>query len=136
MRAVIRNCVAFNFDAIIITSKSLPKYTATIAKTSSGCLEKIKIIKTENLSQTLKNLKNKNFWVYSLDVYAENSIQDLSPSNRNILILGSEGKGIRPLVNKQSDFKFKIDIHKNAESLNLSVACGISCFIMSSKNNK
>ena len=131
--AILRSAQAFNVSAIICQEKNSPKENTQIAKAAAGALEFIPILYVKNISQTLKILKNKDYWTIGLDGNATNSLKTLSLDENffkdNItLIMGSEGKGLRDLVAKNCDVCCKIDIHNSIDSLNVSVALAIALY--------
>ena len=95
-------------------------------KAASGAIEYIKIFEVSNINSTLKNLKDKNFWVYGFDVNGKKKLTDIDWKGNNILVFGSEGSGMRKHTSKYSDFLVKIDINENIESLNISNSAAIA----------
>ena len=94
-------------------------------KAASGCMEYINIFEVSNINSTLKNLKEKNFWVYGFDGYGKEDFTVIKWKGNNILLFGSEGFGIRKYTSKYTDFFVKIEINKNVESLNISNSAAI-----------
>jgi 23S rRNA (guanosine2251-2'-O)-methyltransferase len=78
-----------------------------------------------NISNTLKKLKENQYWVYGTDVKSENSeeIRKVKFDKRSVILLGNEGKGLGPILKKACDFIVHIPCAFN--SLNVSVATGI-----------
>lgn len=125
--AIVRTALAFEYDSIIVNKKDLDLKNPGIYKTSSGAIEKVKIFRVPNLSNALEILKKNNFWSYTADLNAEKDLYNLTKiSKKNILIFGSEDKGVSMNILKKSDFKFKIGMSKNIESLNVSNVASIS----------
>jgi 23S rRNA (guanosine2251-2'-O)-methyltransferase len=94
-------------------------------KAASGCMEHLNIFQVSNINSTLKNLKEKNFWVYGFDAKGEKDFTKVKWEGKNILLFGSEGFGMREHTGKYADFFVKIDISKNVESLNISNSASI-----------
>ena len=65
--SLIRSATSFNIDGIIIKERHFPKESKLMYKAASGAIEYINIFEVSNINSTLKNLKNKNFWVYGFD---------------------------------------------------------------------
>ena len=125
--SIIRTAVSFNIDGIIVKDRSFPSKSKLLYKSASGGVEHIKLFKVSNINTTLKFLKTKNFWVSAFDVHAKKNFTDHDWKGRNVLLFGSEGYGLRQKTLMHSDFKFKIDINKNIESLNISNTVSIVC---------
>lgn len=126
--SIIRSAAAFNIQNIILQDKNSPDESGTIAKVASGALEIVNIIKVTNIKYTLDHLKQKGFWVIALDSNTENLIDKTTLKGKTALILGAEGKGIRPLILKNSDFICKLPINKMMPSLNVSNAAAIAFY--------
>ena len=94
-------------------------------KASSGAIEYINIFEVSNINSTLKNLKDKNFWVYGFDGNSKKNFTDIEWKGNNILLFGSEGFGIHKHTSKYADFSVKIDINNKVESLNISNSAAI-----------
>ena len=94
-------------------------------KAASGCMEYINIFEVSNINSTLKNLREKNFWVYGFDTNGDKNFTEIKWNGNNILLFGSEGFGIRKYTSKYTDFFVKIEINKNVESLNISNTASI-----------
>ena len=123
--SIIRSAASFNLDGIIIKERHFPRDSKLMYKAASGAIEYIKIFEVANINSTLKNLKEKNFWVYGFDVKAKKSFSDLDWKGNNILLFGSEGFGMHQHTSKYADFLVKIDINNNIESLNISNSAAI-----------
>ena len=125
--SIIRSAVAFNIDGIIVKERSYPSKSKLLYKSASGGTEHIKIFKVSNINTTLRFLKTKEFWVSAFDV---NSNKDFTKHNwkgKNVLLFGSEGSGIKAKTLESSDFKFKVDMNNNIESLNISNTVSVVC---------
>jgi len=134
--SIIRSAVAFNIDGIIVKERSFPSKSKLLYKSASGGAEHIKIFKVSNINTTLKYLKTKNFWVSAFDVTAKKDFTKNNWKGKNILLFGSEGFGIKTKTLNNSDFRFKVEINNNIESLNISNTVSIVCHhINKSKNS-
>ncbi|XVN42697.1 MAG: 23S rRNA (guanosine(2251)-2'-O)-methyltransferase RlmB [Candidatus Rickettsia vulgarisii] len=130
--AIIRSAASFNITAIILPADNTPDENATIAKTASGTLELVQIVKVVNLKASIEYLKKQNFWVIGLDGQASEYINSKMLSGKAAIVLGSEDKGIRRLVKENCDYLAKILISDKVESLNVSNAAAIAFYIASS----
>ena len=122
--AIIRTCVAAGVDGIVIPKDRSVSVNSTVMKTSVGGALNMKICMVTNLNQTIKYLKDKNYWVYAADM-GNTSYTDVSYDGNVALVIGNEGKGVSDLVKKSSDYIVSIPISEKIESLNASVAAGI-----------
>jgi 23S rRNA (guanosine2251-2'-O)-methyltransferase len=118
--SVIRSAAAFSIDGIIIKDRNFPSESKLMFKAASGAIEYINIFEVSNINSTLKNLKEKNFWVYGFDGNGEKNFTEVEWKGNNILLFGSEGSGMHQHTSKYADFLVKIDINKKIESLNIS----------------
>ena len=88
-------------------------------------LETSNIFKVSNINSALKNLREKNFWVYGFDAKGDKDFTDVKWEGKSVLLFGSEGFGMREHTGKYTDFLVKIDINKEVESLNISNSAAI-----------
>jgi 23S rRNA (guanosine2251-2'-O)-methyltransferase len=110
--SVIRSAAAFSIDGIIIKERNFPSESKLMFKAASGAIEYINIFEVSNINSTLKNLKEKNFWVYGFDGNGEKNFTEVEWKGNNILLFGSEGSGMHQHTSKYADFLVKIDINK------------------------
>mgnify|MGYP001301146955 CR=1 FL=1 len=123
--SLIRSAASFNIDGIIIKERSFPSESKLMYKAASGSIEYMNIFEVSNINSTLKNLKDKNFWVYGFDGSGEKNFTDIEWDGNNILLFGSEGAGMHQHTTKYADFLVRIDINKKIESLNISNSAAI-----------
>ena len=123
--SLIRSAAAFGVDGIIIKERNFPSDSKLMFKAASGAIEYLNIFTVSNINSTLKNLKDKNFWVYGFDGNGKKSFTDIEWKGNNILLFGSEGSGMHQHTSKYADFLVKIDIDKKIESLNISNSAAI-----------
>ena len=134
--AIIRSAVAFNFKYVLLNKKNSSKENNTVAKVSSGGIDNIKLVNTINMNSTFKKLKENGWLIIGLDAEAKIKIDELKSniffSNKIIIILGSESKGLGNYFSKFFDFYINIPINKkNISSLNVSNAAAIIFFHIS-----
>ena len=125
--SIIRSAVAFNMDGIIVKERSFPSKSKLLYKSASGGTEHIKIFKVSNLNTSLKYLKSKEFWVSAFDTSGTKDFTKNNWKGKNVLLFGSEGYGIKAKTLENSDFKFKVNMSDNIESLNISNTVSIVC---------
>ena len=125
--SIIRSAVAFNIDGIIVKERSFPSKSKLLYKSASGGAEHINIFKVSNLNTALKFLKTKEFWISAFDI---SSKQDFTKNNwkgKNVLLFGSEGYGVKAKTLENSDFRFRVKMNDNIESLNISNTVSVVC---------
>ncbi|MFV0321342.1 MAG: 23S rRNA (guanosine(2251)-2'-O)-methyltransferase RlmB [Alphaproteobacteria bacterium] len=134
--AILRSCAAFGADALIVTDKNTPESTPLMAKAAVGAMEYIPIIRVTNLKNAVDKLKDNGFWFIGLDGHTETAIDDIEPAEKSVIIMGSEGDGLRRLTKESCDFLVKIPMEKQMESLNMSVAASIALYELRKKIQK
>ena len=97
-------------------------------KTPAGAINTLKIFQVTNLTRTIKALQKNGLWVIGLDGGASTTIYDVNLSDATAIVMGAEGKGIRQLIKKTCDQLVSIPMAGSVESLNVSVATGITLF--------
>ena len=125
--SIIRSAVAFNINGIIVKERSFPAKSKLLYKSASGGVEHIKIFEVANVNTTLKFLKTKEFWVSAFDVSAKKDFTKHTWKGKNVLLFGSEGFGIKAKTLENSDFKFRVKMNDNIESLNISNTVSVVC---------
>jgi 23S rRNA (guanosine2251-2'-O)-methyltransferase len=123
--SLIRSAASFNIDGVIIKERNFPSESKLMYKAASGAIEYINIFEVSNINSTLKNLKEKNFWVYGFDGNGKKDFTDIEWKGNNILLFGSEGSGMHKHTSKYADFLVKIEINEKIESLNISNSAAI-----------
>ncbi|GAB4381601.1 MAG: 23S rRNA (guanosine(2251)-2'-O)-methyltransferase RlmB [Calditrichia bacterium] len=125
MGAIIRSAEVLGAQGILFSLRDSVPLTETVIKASAGAIFHLDICKVGNLVSALRYLRDCGFWIYSTSSHAEKDLWSMDFLNSHLIILGSEGKGVRPLLQKESDDVFQIPRLGKTESLNVSVACGI-----------
>jgi 23S rRNA (guanosine2251-2'-O)-methyltransferase len=128
--AIIRSAVAAGVDAIIIPQRHSAPINETVLKTSAGSLVKAKIVHSKNLSNDISKLKENQFWVVGTVMDEKNSIPyyQYDFKGKTAIIMGSEFKGVSPLLQKNSDQLVYIPHLPAVQSLNVSAAASVLLF--------
>lgn len=135
--AIMRSAALFNADAIISTIHNSPEENAHILKAACGAFEHIPFIKVTNLSQTIKILKEYNFWLIGMSCNATDSLYKITDkfnhNERIAIVVGNEESGMRQSTEKNCDFLIKIptNIQRGVDSLNASNAAAIFLYEIS-----
>ena len=132
--SLIRSAASFNIDGIIIKERHFPDESKLMYKAASGAIEHMNIFQVSNVNSTLKNLKEKNFWIYGFDGKAQKNFTEVEWKGNNILVFGSEGSGMHEHTSKYADFLVKIKINNKIESLNISNSAAIVFHYLNLKN--
>ena len=129
--ALVRSAVSFDIDGLIIKERHFPSESKLMYKAASGSMEYLNIFEVSNINSTLKNLKNKNFWVYGFDGNGDKDFTNIDWKGNNILLFGSEGSGMHLHTTKYADFLVKINTNKKIDSLNISNSAAIAFHYLS-----
>ncbi len=123
--ACLRSAAAFGVEAVIVPDRNAVAMTTTVAKVSSGACALVPLIVVPNLVRAIEKLKAHNFWVYAASERGDGSVADAPVDCSVVWVMGSEEKGIRPLVQKHCDRHFVIDVSDTFTTLNVATATGI-----------
>ena len=123
--AVLRSAEATGMDAVIIPKHRSVQLNQTVAKVSCGAIEFVDVVQATNLVQTIKTLKNHNFWIIGVEANGETPYYEQDYRGRVALIIGSEGKGISRLVKEHCDYLVRIPMAGQINSLNASVSAAL-----------
>lgn len=127
--AILRSAAAFGAKAVITSDRHSPKESAALAKTASGALENVPLVRVNNIADNLKWLKIQGFWCLGLDADSDCALHDTDFSAQHVaLVMGAEGKGIRPRVIAQCDLRVHIPMQGGIESLNVSAAAAVALY--------
>lgn len=122
--AIIRTCEAAGITGIILPKDRSVSVNSTVMKTSAGALENVKISMVTNLNQTIKELKDKGFWIVGTAMNGQD-YRTIDYSGKIAIIIGNEGKGMSSIISSNCDFIAEIPMYGKINSLNASVAAGI-----------
>ena len=102
-------------------------------KAAAGTVEFVPVARVTNLSRTIETLKENGFWVIGMDGYADTTIDKINKDGKVAVVMGSEGKGLRRLVQENCDSSVKLPISPQVESLNVSTAAAIALYELNRK---
>lgn len=125
--AIVRSAVALGAAGVITLKQRAAPVTGVVVRSSAGATEHARIARVTNLAQTLKTLSNDGFDIVGLASEGSEPLENLTPADRGrVLVVGSEGKGLRRLVRERCDKLVSIALPGPIESLNASVAAGLA----------
>lgn len=122
--AIIRTANQAGAHGVIIPKRRAVGLTPTVARTSAGAINYVPVAKVTNLSNTMKELKERGMWFVCADMDGT-LMYDMDLTGPIGLVIGNEGEGVSPLVKKNCDMIASIPMKGEIDSLNASVAAGI-----------
>lgn len=128
--AIIRSAAAFGADAVVIPKDRAAQITSTSIKTSAGQAYRIPVCRVSNIAQTLRQLKELDFHIVGADIEGDEETA-IDYHRSTVLIMGSEGSGMRRLTRTLCDQMVRIAQNPAVESLNVSVAAAILLYTAS-----
>lgn len=128
--AILRSCAAFGVDAMILQKRHAPEVTGVMAKTASGAVEHVPIIREVNLTRALEELKDNGFTCVGLDESGTATLAEIPKSEKTVLVLGAEGTGLRQLVGKTCTHLVRLPTSGPIASLNVSNAAAVALYEM------
>lgn len=127
--ACLRSADAAGVDIVIFTKHKSSPLTSVARKTAAGAAETLKLFQVTNTVNTIKILKDNGVWVAGTDCDDNStSLYETDLKGAICIVMSNEGKGIRPLVKKHCDYLIHIPMIGSVQSLNVSVATGITLF--------
>lgn len=130
--ACLRSAAAFGTRAVITQDRNSPDESGVLARASAGGLEITPWVRAANLTQALETLKDMGYWHVGLDSQTDTDLKNIDMGDNIVIVMGSEGSGLRPLVRKNCDMIAKIPMPGTMESLNVSNAAAIALYQLSS----
>jgi 23S rRNA (guanosine2251-2'-O)-methyltransferase len=126
--AVCRSAEAAGAAGVVITERRSARVTAVACKASAGAVEHLSIAHVTNLADWLVGAKEAGAWIYGAEAAAEASYADADLGGKLVLVLGSEGRGLRPRVAATCDLRVSIPLSGRVESLNIASAAAVLLF--------
>lgn len=126
--AIIRSAAAAGAQGIIFAKDRAAPLSGTVAKVSVGAVSRVNLCQVNNISKALKALQEEGFWVFGAAGDGGQSLYEADFNGPVCIVIGSEDKGIRPLVKEQCDFLIRIPMAGGMESLNASAAAAVIMF--------
>ena len=126
--AVLRSAAAFGAAAVIVPEHGAPQAGAALAKAASGALDLVPLVRVVNLARALDRLTQEGFWSCGLDEHAPTPLSALDLGARAVLVLGSEGGGLRRLVRERCDTLARLPTRPDMPSLNVSNAAAVALY--------
>ena len=121
---ILRTIDSIGLKQIILSKNTADCYNPKVVRSTMGAIFRIKIIQSEDLEETLKEIQKHKFEIVVSHLKTNNSIYDLNYKNK-VIVIGNEANGVEEKIVKIADKKIKIPMLGKTESLNASVATGI-----------
>jgi 23S rRNA (guanosine2251-2'-O)-methyltransferase len=128
--AILRTAAALGVEGVLLPERRSAELGGACAKAASGALDLLPLVEVVNLARALAELKGRGYWVVGLDAAGPAPLETLDLPPRAVLVLGSEGEGLRRLVAEHCDHLARLEIDPRMESLNVSVAAGIALYLL------
>lgn len=125
--AILRSAAAFGARAVVVTDRHAPGATAVMAKSASGALDVIPLVRVVNLARALDDLGAMGYWRIALDADAPATLAATDTTGAVAIVLGAEGVGLRRLTRERCDAIAKLPI-RGMESLNVSNAAAVALY--------
>jgi len=129
--AIMRSARAFGVAGLITTFRNAAEENGVLARTASGALDHVPLIRVVNLARAIKQLQDNGFLVAGLAGEGDVDVGALTAHHRLAIMLGAEGNGLRRLSRDHCDMLVRIKINDGAESLNVSNAAAIALYAAS-----
>jgi 23S rRNA (guanosine2251-2'-O)-methyltransferase len=126
--AVCRSAEAAGAAGVVIPSRRAASVTPAVAKASAGAIEHLAIARVTNLADWLATAKAAGAWVYGAEANAAAPYTQTDLTGKAVLVMGSEGKGLRPRVAQSCDALVSIPVRGRVASLNVSAAAAALLF--------
>jgi 23S rRNA (guanosine2251-2'-O)-methyltransferase len=126
--AVIRSAEGAGATGIVIPAHGAVRVTPAVCKASAGAVEHVPVAVVPNLARYLGEIKGPELWAFAADSDGESTLWDADLSSGVALVLGAEGRGVRPLVRRTCDGTIAIPLAGHVVSLNVSVAAALLLF--------
>jgi len=134
--AIIRSAAAFGVSGVIMPQHNQSPITGTVVKVSAGMAFRVPLISVSNINATIKDLKEKGFWVYGMEGESDKNIADEAFDTPTVFILGNESKGIREKTKESCDILVSIPMHPQSESLNVAASTAVALYEWSKKHSE
>lgn len=123
--AVIRSAAGAGASGVIVPAHGSAQVTAAVCRSSAGAVEHLPVAVVPNLARFLAEIKRADLWSYAATADATQTMWQTDLTGGVALVLGAEGKGVRPLVRRTCDASISIPLGEGVESLNVSVAAAV-----------
>ncbi len=128
--SVVRSAVGAGADGVVIPQRRAAGMTAAAVRASAGAAAAARVARVTNLARALERFKGAGLWCVAVEAGGEKDVRALDPGLDYALVFGGEGKGARRLVRERCDLTARIPMRGPLDSLNVSVAVGVTLFAL------
>lgn len=121
---ILRTIDSVGLDQVIVSKETADSYNPKVVRSTMGAIFRVNIIESDNLLDTLKNMKKHKYKIMATSLETQNSIYDVD-YNKKVIVIGNEANGVSQEILDYADEKIKIPMLGKTESLNASVATAI-----------
>ncbi|MBF6635015.1 MAG: 23S rRNA (guanosine(2251)-2'-O)-methyltransferase RlmB [Planococcus sp. (in: Bacteria)] len=133
--SIMRTADAIGVHGLIIPKRRAVGLTGVVAKASTGAIEHVPVVRINNLSQTVDELKKRGVWIAGTDAKESVDYRRMDASLPLAVIIGSEGKGMSRILRDKCDFLYQLPMVGHVTSLNASVAASLLMYEVYRKRN-
>jgi len=126
--ALVRSAHALGAHGVVLPKDRAAGVTPAVAKAAAGALEHCPLARVTNLSRAIEDLKEEQVWSVALAPDGDRDVAEVDLTSGIVLVLGSEGKGVRPLVRKTCDLVARIPMPGQIGSLNVAAAGAVALY--------
>lgn len=134
--AIFRSAAAFGAKGVVLQDRNAPQLSGALAKAAAGAIERVPCARVVNLSRALEQLADLGWRAVGLDGSADEALDAALDERPTVLVMGSEGEGLRRLVAEHCDTLAKIPMPGQFESLNVSNAAAVALYEASRRHNR
>ncbi len=131
--AIIRSAAAFGIKGVLIPEYRQAPITGAVVKVSAGMAFALPLISIINTNSVLRDLKDRDFWIYGLSEKGGTKISDEQFTKPSVFVFGNEERGIRKKTEELCDFRLSIPIEKKVESLNVAASAAVTFYAWKSQ---
>jgi 23S rRNA (guanosine2251-2'-O)-methyltransferase len=133
--AILRSAECAGVDGVVLPERRSAGLTETVLEVSAGALEHLKVARVSNLVQAMERLKQKGIWIVGAEGEGDGFFWEFDYNQPIAVVLGSEGKGLRPLVRRTCDKVLSIPMRGKINSLNVASAASVFLFEAARQRN-
>jgi len=121
---ILRTIDSVGLKQVIVSKETADSYNPKVVRSTMGAIFRVKVIESNNLLDTLKNMKKHKYKIMATSLETDNSIYDVD-YNKKVIVIGNEANGVEKEILEYADEKIKIPMLGKTESLNASVATAV-----------
>jgi 23S rRNA (guanosine2251-2'-O)-methyltransferase len=137
--SIARVAEASGASGLVLTHRHAPPLSAAVSRASAGAIEWLPTARVPNLGRALKQLKEQDFWVFGADAEGGETLFGLPRRvvrGRRVVVLGAEGRGLRPGVLRALDYRVRIPMQGHVASLNVATAAAVVLFELARRDRE